>query len=444
MSFPRRTGGARIAAAACVVFLFGVVLAVSAARAQSDAAAVAPWQAHPCEGQQVPPPDQPCCDGDGSCGIGLGHRRASCRTCGDSPCGEGPCADSCDGQPDVACDWLRMFEPCGQLWFRGEYIAWWTKTTNYPALVTSGTQALYSGSAGDPGTHSGGRVNMGYWFTPCHETGLDVTYTFLGNTAATFYSDDKINANLGRPYYDVNPNDPLNPRETALVIAAPNVATGSITVTNAQELNFMDALFRCSVLQDCCRQFDFLFGYRYGRFVENLDIDGTSNSALGFTTRKTDEFAARNEFNGFEMGMVSTTRYCRWSLDVLTKLALGSTHSRVNIAGNTYINNTLTGSGGLLALPTNSGVSDLTSFSVMPELGLTLGYDLNCRCKITFGYTFLYWSGVMRPADQIDTMVNSSQAPPNRQLTGIPAPERKAIATDFWAQGFNVGLGYRY
>ena len=126
---------------------------------------------------------------------------------------------------------------------------------------------------------------------------------------------------------------------------------------------------------------------------------------------------------------------------------MGNTRSRVNINGSTTVTSPdqspVTSNGGLLALPTNEGITEQNHFSVIPELGITLGYDLTCRLKATFGYSFVYWSSVMRPGDQIDTNVNASQLPPGT-LSGVPAPERKAVLTDFWRQGFNVGLDYRF
>ena len=183
MLSPVRTRVVYVAAAACVVFFLGVSTAVSTARAQSDVAD-APWQAHPCEGRYVPPPDTPC---DGDCPCGIGHGRGHARAAGcEAGCGE----ESCDEECNPATDWLRMFEPCGRFSFRGEYLAWWTKSTDLPPLVSTGVlpgaMVLFSGSDGDPGLHSGGRFTLGYWLTPGRETGLDVTYTFLGNTAATF------------------------------------------------------------------------------------------------------------------------------------------------------------------------------------------------------------------------------------------------------------------
>jgi len=80
---------------------------------------------------------------------------------------------------------------------------------------------------------------------------------------------------------------------------------------------------------------------------------------------------------------------------------------------------------------------------------LTLGYDLTPRLKATVGYTLLYWTNVARPGDQIDLNVDPRQFPPVNPLQPPPptATAQPAFAlhtSDFWAQGLNVGLDYRF
>jgi hypothetical protein len=55
----------------------------------------------------------------------------------------------------------------------------------------------------------------------------------------------------------------------------------------------------------------------------------------------------------------------------------------------------------------------------------------------------MYWSAIARPGDQIDTDVNLSQAQ-GGTLTGIARPSFTELITDYWAQGLNFGLAYRF
>src|SRR5262249_39724063 len=123
-------------------------------------------------------------------------------------------------------------------------------------------------------------------------------------------------------------------------------------------------------------------------------------------------------------------------------------HQLVNIDGQTMFfqpagNLVSTQSGGLLALPTNMGGHTRTVFSVVPELGLNLGYQLTDHIRIFAGYTVLYWTHVARPGQQIDRTINSNQLPtiagPGSLGGGPPRPMLSIRDTAFWAQGVNLG-----
>ena len=212
-----------------------------------------------------------------------------------------------------------------------------------------------------------------------------------------------------------------------MVIAYPGRQTGSADISIANEFDSVEVLFRRALVCQCGRQLDFLVGYRYARFSEDLSIDTSTTYTselgrvpVGTVIAATDLFDTANEFNGAELGFAAKTHCCRWSMELLAKLALGCTSSRVTVNGSTTITEPgttqpaarlVTHPGGVLALPTNSGTFQQSNFAVIPELGVTLGYDLTCRLRATVGYSFIYWSRVARPGDQIDTNVNTSQLP---------------------------------
>jgi len=84
---------------------------------------------------------------------------------------------------------------------------------------------------------------------------------------------------------------------------------------------------------------------------------------------------------------------CRW---IQPEVGAGQHHSQIDINGTTTTGgNTL--QGGMLALRA-TWPAQPDQFSVIPELGVTLGYDLTSRLRATAGYTFMYWSNVSRPA----------------------------------------------
>src|SRR5205814_3879777 len=96
----------------------------------------------------------------------------------------------------------------------------------------------------------------------------------------------------------------------------------------------------------------------------------------------------------------------RWSLDLLSKVAIGNVNQVVTINGATAITQigtpTLTLPGGLLAQQTNIGRYSRNDLGLIPEIGANVGYQLTPRLRATFGYTFLFWANVARAGEQID------------------------------------------
>lgn len=75
---------------------------------------------------------------------------------------------------------------------------------------------------------------------------------------------------------------------------------------------------------------------------------------------------------------------------------------------------------------------------------MRLGYQIAPRVAVTAGYTFMYWTGVARPGEQIDTVVNPSQIPPGT-LNGPARPAFNGVNTsDIWIQGISTGLEFRF
>jgi hypothetical protein len=85
----------------------------------------------------------------------------------------------------------------------------------------------------------------------------------------------------------------------------------------------------------------------------------------------------------------------------------------------------------------------------VPEAALNVGYQIRERTRLFVGYTFLYFSDVARPGNQIDRTINPTQTnfanavgfPPP---AGQPAPLFNLHQSDFWAQGINFGVPFRY
>jgi hypothetical protein len=208
---------------------------------------------------------------------------------------------------------------------------------------------------------------------------------------------------------------------------------------------------RCgSLFRQGTQRIDFLFGIRSTRLSENLGVSENLQTldALPTTFHVNDQFSTTNEFTGLEIGYLWGWQNKRWSVDLLSRLAIGGTHQQVDINGSTLRGvgeGPIPENGGLLALPSNIGSYTQDQFSVMPELGATLGFAVTRRLRLTVGYTFIYWSDVVRPGDQIDTVLDTRQIPrfDGTSTTAI-LPQFDFRETNIWVQGLNLGADYRW
>jgi hypothetical protein len=149
--------------------------------------------------------------------------------------------------------------------------------------------------------------------------------------------------------------------------------------------------------------------------------------------------------------MLYEHRWCNWAVEGLVKVALGNTHSKAAVSGSTVVTVPVAGGGtdvtrtasGLYAQQSNSGLFEQDDFAVIPELGVYVWRECLPRLRVGVGYTFIYWSRVARPGDQIDPDLNLSQLPPG-PLNGIPRPEFQWVITDMWLQGVNLAVDWSY
>jgi hypothetical protein len=385
---------------------------------------------------------------------------AACNFCGTRGNGCGPFGQGC----------------LGGLYVRGEYLLWGTRGMNLPPLVTTspdgtpradagvlgedGTRILFGGNTVGSDLRSGGRITFGRWLDPCQRLGVEADFWAIDDESTSFGASSTGDPILARPFYDI-----IQGFESSSLVAFPNVIQGTIAAEHVT--SFQGAGVR-ALYNLCCGdgagtscfnhcpvhtgyRYDLLVGYRFLRLDDRLGIieDSTSletQNPGSFFIR--DLFDTENSFHGFDLG--SQLSFCKgcWSLDLLSKVALGNTRSIVTIDGDTVITDNGTSErfqGGLLAQRTNIGSYTSDEFAVVPELGVNVGYQINPCWRVTLGYTFIYWSRVARAGDQIDRDLNANLLPPEGpQETTHLRPEFNLLYSDLWAQGMNVGLEGRW
>jgi hypothetical protein len=352
-----------------------------------------------------------------------------------------------------------------RFWGEAELLFWWIKNSNTPPLVsvgppssggilTQGATTVFGGSINNE-ERMGGRFTVGTWLDCEGKFGIEGSYFFLGSRGIPFTTGSNGGPGspaIGRPFFNI-----LTGMEDAQLLAFPGVAAGSVSANltsrlQGAELNFVCRHCCCS---DCWR-LEFLSGFRYLELHEGLGIAEDIQVLPGVPIiggdrfLLNDQFDTNNHFYGWQLGARGEYRRGPWFVGACGKVALGESHETVTISGSTTIitpAGTTVAQGGLLALPTNIGRFNRDAFAVVPEVGISVGCQLTCALRVFAGYTFLYWSDVARPGDQIDRVINPTLLPVNMAVGPPVGPARPSFTfheTDFWAQGIHVGLEYRY
>ncbi len=382
------------------------------------------------------------------------------------------------------------------VWFRADYLNWWTKGSNAPALVTTSpaatpiteagqldeasTRVLYGADEIGGGFQPGYRLSCGAWLDSCRTFGVGADFFQLADGDDSYAAGGNGSPIIGRPFYNVQTG-----QQAAEMVSFPNLISGDIGVSSRDQFLsagvwFTGNLWDCT-WGDCCgcgdvcgsevgcgdlcgdacanacgdvcmgSQLDLIAGYRYYELNDDLVIHealtATDVNNAGTTFDITDSFRTRNEFHGGEVGLRSTSYRGAWSLGLLTKMAIGNNRQVVIIDGETTTTVPtllpVTRPGGLLTTETNIGRRTNDQFVVIPQLGLELGYQATDHVRLLVGYNLIYLPQVLRAAEQIDTTVDPRNLPPV-QAGGTNFPRPQMVSTDYWAQGINLGAELRY
>ncbi len=386
--------------------------------------------------------------------------------CDSMGCDSGSCNGSCGGSCAGA------WRPCMTLcfpqdgWASFEYLYWVQRGMDLPPLVTRSDSGTARGDAGVLGLSTtdilfggddvlddgffGGRLQFGFWLDKCHTWGIGAEYFELGEESDGFRGNSSGDPILARPFFNI-----LTGEEDAELVAFPNVLTGEVNARATSHLVGAGVNLRhltnCSSGCGPCGQYQsrshLLFGYRYLQLEESVsvteDLVGLPPDPGAFQIQ--DRFRTRNQFNGFDMGMMYNRRHGLFSLDLLAKLAVGNTHQTVDIRGTTRVDGGAAQTGGLLAQTSNIGNYERDRFTILPELGITGGYYLTPNFKLTAGYTMIFWSNVVRPGDQIDTDINPNFLPPPAvPFTGAARPRFSFVDTDYYVHGGSFGAQFTW
>lgn len=353
-------------------------------------------------------------------------------------------------------------------WISADYLMWWQRGSSTPPLVTASspgtpfsdagvmglptTQTLFGDETLGGGLRSGFRLNAGGWLDDAHQWGVDFGYLMLEDKSDNFVDSSDGSRILARPFTDANTGQAIS----ELVSFPGTIAGGVEAIASSQGLTGWNTglRYRLSECGNACssERVDLIVGYRRLRLDDSLTIREELTSPIfpaGTVLGLTDHFATRNRFDGVELGLIDTLDRGCWKLTASGKVALGQTSSRIRVDGATTIVSpnfpTVVNPGGLYALSSNMGETEIDQFSAVLELGLAAGYRIAPSLWLHFGYTFLLWPNVFRAGEQIDTTINPNLLPPvNPPVAGPLRPALQPNDQTFWAQGLHLGLEYRF
>lgn len=358
-----------------------------------------------------------------------------------------------------------------RFYIRGEYLHWWTEGMEAPPLVTTSpagtpraqaavlgepnTTVLFGGEELNGDTDNGFRVRSGLWLTPQNSFGIEGEYFQLFGQDDSFAASGDGAPILGRPFFDIT-----NDQETAQLVSFPGVVAGDVRVST--ETDLQSILLNARVALDAGsrtpypvfpppNRIDWLVGYRYLELNDSLaivdNLESLDPDAPG-TVVASESFRTSNEFHGLQLGVLHQLNLNRFWLESMLRVALGNNTQNVRVRGTTAITEsgiTETYTGNLLAQRTNIGDREEDEFTMIPELGLTLGFRLTERLHATVGYSVLYFPNVVRAAEQIDTDVNPNLIPPEADpFTGSLRPRPLFETNNYWAHGLSAGGEFRF
>jgi hypothetical protein len=363
---------------------------------------------------------------------------------------------------------------------------WWVKDSPLPfPLVTTGPGdsdnpgalghggvPFLTGPSVDYGITSGVRATVGTWLDYNNRLGIEASGFVLPKQSKSFRASSDANGNpvLAFRYLDppdVNGVEAEDAFQAAIPPGSPfglGPFAGSVGVTTSTRLWGAEVNVAASLADTDSVRLQVLGGVRFAQLDESLSLDfqrGAINDAMVVfqgnpfpaptIVSSSDSFRVRNQFYGGQLGLRGEYQFGKVFVGASGKVALGSSHERVEIAGSSTLIAPgvppMTVAGGQFAGFSNSGRTINNEFAVMPEAEIQVGYQLTRAIRGYVGYDFFYWSRVARPGNQVDLVVDTraNQVDPGFVPgTAVTFPQPRSVHSEFWAQGLTFGLEVRY
>jgi Putative beta barrel porin-7 (BBP7) len=355
------------------------------------------------------------------------------------------------------------------MWVSGEYLNWRMRGANVPVLVTTApvgspgtlsdgaSLAAFGGDNRDSDWQSGFRIRAGTWLES--GAGIDIGAFTVLRSKGNFAFGSNGDPGIFRPFF----NTSAGAEDAGLVafvdpVAGP-ILSGRVAIQTETDLFGAEANYRTGWTTGLGGRLDALVGYRYVRFRDSIAIQSDSVTAvpagaapIGTHINVYDRFTGLNQFNGAQIGFVGEWQTGSMTFGLRATIAAGVNMQNVDIAGTATATppggTPIVSPGGLLALPSNIGSHDRNVFSIVPEVGVTVGYQVTSNLRVFGGYNVMSMTNVVRGGEQIDRRINGTYIPDPTTGTaagiGSPNPLFQHRDSDFYLHGWTAGLEWRW
>lgn len=344
-----------------------------------------------------------------------------------------------------------------------DYLMWWVRGADVPALVTTspdGTLRDDAGVIGLPMTtvlfgneqigkeiRPGVRVNAAHRFDSNSSMSAYLNGFYLGSDSGqnSFHTRSNGSPILARPFSNARTGF-----EDSQLVAFPDILDGSVAVDSFSELYGGGLGIQREGELGKNMGWRLSSGYRFLRFRDAIGIREDLMSTdlggvipLGTEFVVNDRFEANSRFHAMNLGLNVERSFSRWEIEASANLGLGAMNRQLEIAGQTDVTvpslATNTTSGGLLAQPTNLGTYRSSRFTAVPEWRVKAKLRLCDFAAIGISYDLLLVPNVWRASEQIDRSVNDSQIG-GGALVGAARPAPVLASQTLWAQGVSFSL----
>lgn len=342
--------------------------------------------------------------------------------------------------------------PGPRVWVTAEYLLWRSKGGLLPALITDVVGPTPYPLAAYPlsddringALQSGVRLTAGYWLDKPFGTGVEGRFIdFFGQDGTNLYAGPPARF-LSRPFWDA-----LGNRPALFQLSTPDgVTRGAAEVRTGFDSWGLEANMLRRGPAMIGNEFHWVLGARYWTLGEDLTVAGGSQTGA-LRAGSFDSFTTRNQFFGPQVG--GRWHWIRNGLDINLGLTFagGVMHQDVNVQGGSVAvlpsGARVDRPGGFLALVSNSGDHTRNKFAMLRDLSLGVGYCLTDHVTLRLGYDLLWVSGVVRPGEQADLLINPTLLPFSG--VGPTAPLKPGFRFNdetFWMHGITLGVTVQF